>query len=809
MRTAGWIAPWFAAGVACAQVYPVTASAGEADRLVRETSWIRELSAQRVRDLVPVKTGLHFVGCANCTAGRQEGQLAWRTEHPDEVYCRYCGHRYPSDRYPMNQAIEARGPDGTPHRFPYWADANGYRYHFAAKRDDLVKDYLANQARSLARLYQITGKAEYGQRAALILERFAEVFPGWTFRYDYPFQQKQIYDGAAAPPRLRPGFRTARWYWWAYNDIPKPLVETYDWIRRGGFLDEAARKRIESALFRNAAEEVLANPETFSNMSPGTWTSLAMLGRVIDDPRYVSVARERLSEMMRTRFLFDGTWPEGAPSYHRQTVGNLEAVFRALGEAAGPDLVRSRRALDLMRLPSGRPVPVHDTWSTDRNPPIASSVPYLLPALGHAMLGGGEGAGQTQFHLTWSGSHGHAHGDNLSLLVWANGREMLSDIGYTHTRERAWTLATVAHNTVVIDGIQQSITRGETAGALRFHDASDPTVQVVSAEGTRGYPGLARRYQRTLVAVRAPDRWYALDFFEVAGGSRHDYFLHGDADVAGSLGVSASLDRLPASLLPSGFEWRAARNEGEVSMVEQPHYAYGYLRAVGSAKASWPARAIFAAGGAKLAATFLPDPDSELITGDGPSVRCAEEDDARLDQCRRPFAMIRHSGGESRFVSLIDPIPAGGVPLTVERADAGGVRVKIGDRTDTISLDPEIGVRFESRRGERVEHRYSLGRAISAELTRVSGGEFVLKGAVPRPGQTIRLIAADGELASIVEQTKGQTIRILGGGAMAFDSGSQSLALTAYPARTYRGPIRVEWRATSPRSSRKAGSAAR
>lgn len=809
MRTAGWIALCFAAGVLRAQVYPVAGGVGEADRLLRETAWIRGLSAARVRELVPVKTGLHFVGCANCTAGRQEGQLAWRPEHPDEVYCRYCGHRYPSARYPMSQAIEARGPDGTPHRFPYWADASGYRYHFEAKRDDLVKDFIANQARSLARLYRLTGKAEYGERAALILSRFAEVFPGWTFRYDYPFQQKQIYDGAVAPAQLRPGFRTARWYWWAYNDIPKPLVETHDWIRGGGFLDEAARRRVETALFRNAAEEVLANPETFGNMSPGTWTSLAMLGRVIDEPRYVSVARERLTEMMRTRFLFDGTWPEGAPSYHRQTAGNLEAVFRALGEEPSQDLVRSRRALDLMRLPSGRPVPVHDTWSTDRNPPVERSAAYLLPALGHAMLGGGDGGRQTQFHLTWSGSHGHAHGDNLSLLVWANGREMLSDLGYTHTQQRAWTLATAAHNTVVIDGVQQSIKRGETGGSLRFHDISDPVVQVVSAEGARGYPGLARRYERTLVAVRAPDRWYAVDFFDAEGGSRHDYFLHGDADSTGSVVSSVKLDRAPASLLPPGFEWRPARHEGEVSMVEQTHFAYGYLRATGSAKTSWPARVIFEAGGAKLAATLMADSGSELITGEGPAVRCADEDDARLDQCRRPFAMIRRSGGTSRFVSVIDPIPPGGTPIAAERSVDGSVRVTIGDRTDSIALDPELGVRFESRRGARVEHRYSLGRVVSAELVQARGGAFVLKGALPRPGRTIRLIAADGELASVVEESKGQTIRILGGNAMAYDSSSRSFALAAYPARTYRGPVRVEWRATSPRSSPLAGSAGR
>lgn len=805
MRLRGVLAGSLFVGAALAQVYP---AGGNETRLLRETEWIRSLTEARIRELVPRQTGLHFTGCANCSAGRQEGQLAWTPERPDEVYCRYCNHRYPSAKYPMDRALDVQGPDGSPHRYPYWADAKGYRYYFAAKRDDLLKDYLAGSARNLAQLYQLTKNRGYGQRAAWILERFAEVFPGWNFRYDYPFQQKEIYDGPVDPARLRPGFRTARWYWWAYNDIPRPLLETYDWIRDGGFFSGAEQQRIEQALFRNAGEEVLANPETYGNMSPGTWTSLVMLGRVIGEPRYVGIARQRLGEMLRSQFLHDGTWPEGAPSYHAQTVGNLEAVFRALGEPPAADLVHSRRMLERMRLPDGRPVPVHDTWSTDRHAPPARSEPYLLPALGHAMLGGGEGAAQTQFHLTWSGSHGHAHGDNLSLLVWANGREILSDIGYTHSRERAWTLATAAHNTVVIDGVQQSTRRGETDGTLRFYDATDPRVQVVSAEGARGYPGLAKRYERTLVVVRAPDRWYAVDLFEIAGGSRHDYFLHGDADAPGSVLPSARTSAALPALLPAGFEWRPARNEGEVSMVEQTHFAYGYLRAAGSAKPEWPVRTVFEAAGTRLAATLLPDPGSELILGENPSVRCANEDDAQLDRCRRPFAMVRHSGGESRFVSVLDPVPPGGSPLEAARTSSGGVRITAGDRTDTIEFDRELGVVYESHRGGRREYRYTLGRSVAAEIVAERNDAFVLEGPVPARGAAVRLIAQDGETASIVEEVRGQQVRVLGQRSIRYDAGATSLHLVN-PKRTYRGPVRAEWRATSPRSSPPAGSDAR
>src|SRR5689334_12058454 len=176
--------------------------------------------------LVPKQSGLQYVDCPNCEAGRQERQLVWTLERPDEVYCQHCGQRYPSEKYPDREAVVVTTPLGNTARFEYWADESGYRHFFRARRDDEVRQFLSSQTLALARLYSVTKDPAHARRAAIILDRFAQVFSDWCYHYDYPFQQKVIYDGDVSPADFRSGFRTARWNWWAYNDIPMQLVSS-------------------------------------------------------------------------------------------------------------------------------------------------------------------------------------------------------------------------------------------------------------------------------------------------------------------------------------------------------------------------------------------------------------------------------------------------------------------------------------------------------------------------------------------------------------------------------------------------------
>ncbi len=173
----------------------------DADRLRAAVADVLALDEAALRALVPTQSGFLFVGCPNCRGGRQETQLQWSLTSPDEVFCGHCRHRYPSPQYPMNQVAEHTAPDGSPVRYPYWADAKGYRYYFAARADELKKTFLERRCLGLARLAFAANEPRAARLAVVLLDRFAEVFGRWCWHYDYPFRQKEIHDGVIPPER--------------------------------------------------------------------------------------------------------------------------------------------------------------------------------------------------------------------------------------------------------------------------------------------------------------------------------------------------------------------------------------------------------------------------------------------------------------------------------------------------------------------------------------------------------------------------------------------------------------------------------
>ncbi|MCA9159095.1 MAG: heparinase II/III-family protein, partial [Planctomycetales bacterium] len=468
---------------------------------------------------------------------------------------------------------------------------------------------------------------------------------------------------------------------------------------------------------------------------------------------------------------------------------------------------------------------------------------YLLPALGHACIGGGEGSQQTQFHLTWSGGYGHAHADSLSLLLFSNGHELLSDLGYTHTAYRAWTLATAAHNTVVIDGQNQALgsRKAPTDGSLLGFDARSDRVQMVSADGIRGYPGLAKTYRRTLIVVEANHQQrYAIDHFEVSGGQTHDYFLHGDADVETC--VSTQLELRPMeSLLPKGLDWTATRNEGEAHRIAEPNYAYGFLRELHAATVpineAIPVSFRATIGkGPGLRVSIMPEDGSQLITGVNPAIRPAGEDDSKLDQFNRPFILLRREAKDrtSNFISVIEPYEEEPFLTSVERISlpdgAIAVRVAIGDRTDIIVIGAQTGVtipagqnfvRFRgdygvmSLRGEAIEHAFSLGEGgwtsenfrlastglRSMPLQAMESGKLVLAATslpAPEKNDVVRVVTSDGWVypyTLVAAETRGDQLWLTvgEGPGFQFDAQKQHMQFASFPQREHSGAVRVEW----------------
>lgn len=707
-------------------VLPVALKPDQIDGLRKAAEPVLSMTEEQMLALIPEQSGLYFVGCVNCDGGQQEGQLSrWSVEEPDVVRCAYCDHAYPSETYPTTGVLEVRTPAGGVARYPYhesrpvwWEGDEPYRSYFAARVDYHKIRYMERMASTLARLFMLTGEAEYGRRAALILERFAEVFPGYCYHFDYPFRQKVIYDGDVAPADFRPGHRTARWTWWAYMDISQPLLEAYDLLAGTDALERLSAERNTDvpgavrAMLVSMAEQVIANRDSLGNMSPGMWADIIRAGRVLEDPGYVHTAVGRLRRLVIEQFFYDGSWLEGAPSYHSQVLGGLGAVFgaaRGYSDPPGyahpatgerfddldlerdvPEVTRARAALDRMRLPDGRLVPVHDTWWTNRRAALAESRPDLLGGLGHAVLGVGEGDRQLQAHLTWSPGLGHQHRDGLSLLLHAHGHELLSDLGYTHTKWREWTVLSPSHNLVVVDQANQVADR-TTYGHLRYCAPGD-VAQVVSVDNPQVYPGVTERYRRTLALVPLSDgAAYVLDVFEVEGGRTHDYFLHGSADVSQTLQASLPIEPR-GTLVPEGMQFTPGTSEGQFTSA--PGHAYGYLSDLHAAAVAdqqvirLEYRNTDDAVG--LVAYTLARPGDELVIGQAPSIRQAGSDDSRLGDFHRQFAMLRRTGGSSRFVSVIAPFADEPLVTDVRLVELPGAAVALqidaGERTDLVLI---------------------------------------------------------------------------------------------------------------------------
>lgn len=123
----------------------------------------------------------------------------------------------------------------------------------------------------------------------------------------------------------------------------------------------------------------------------------------------------------------------------------------------------------------------------------------------------------------------HAHADTLNFDLFAFGHWLAPDLGYPEfaadwPSRTEWTVNTLAHNTVFVDGKPQE--RG-WGGKARFFQQL-PGLGVVELDGRAAYPQ-SRQYSRSLLLIGSPDgkNSYAVDIFRVSGGSDHVYSFHG------------------------------------------------------------------------------------------------------------------------------------------------------------------------------------------------------------------------------------------------------------------------------------------
>jgi hypothetical protein len=726
-------------------VFPAQPSDDQVSLLKGDVTAVMQFSPEKIDEFVPPRTGHYNIDCPNCEAGNpQRVGWQWSVDDPDHLTCGYCGMVFPNDQYPLDRVTTVTDATGTMHDYAYYEGKKGYKHYIRMHVDYRKKAYMESSVGQIARLYAATGEEQYARQAALILNRLAEVYPHYNVHGITDFTTcapvicdlKRLpvtADGLQPVPGLAKdlkGYETPYPYCstlrgdgidnWFYDEMCPDLAYAYDLVADSEEFDKLSAalgkdlgQHIEG-FFRATANYARTFPIYLGNMDPTLITGLAVIGRVIGEPEFVHDALRRVKLILGWQFYPDGIWREASPAYHSQTVHGLrdcvEGPLKGYSDPEGytnpqdashisdldaatdvPMLQESIDALDRMRMPNGHAITVHDAWtevsqgesvSQVRDEPIET---HLLWAMGQAILGLGRGQTGVQANLHFSGAYGHEHADNLDLMLFGGGLEMLPDIGYTHTILRPLANSSLGHNLVVVDEADQD----GADGYLEAWGVSGDLLRFCEARAEGAYPQVSQ-YRRALAAVALPESGaYLVDVFRVKGGSKHDWLVHGSADQDQQLDCSLALEKLDGNLLPAEFDgplpWVGSSGQGFRTVIDGVHVLYGLLgdlrRAPGDA--TWSATFSYTEPDMPaLRTTVLGQPGTTVYAATLPSIRRARESNAEVLKYRMPALLVRREGPELQSVFAAvhepyqgDPQITSVEPLELREGAAGAIGV--------------------------------------------------------------------------------------------------------------------------------------
>lgn len=726
----------------------------------------------------PPYADFFLVGCPNCTLDKahEATNFEWSPESPENIRCRHCSELYPSPRYPLTEVTRIRTPAGTMREYPYYSGDDGRRYYLESCVYNLRRRWLHDQALRLAKLYTTTGRSEYARKAGVIIRRAAEVYPEIPF-HAYTEGGKfnptlyEIEEQPAPPDGVEPVpnaiglaayrnyepkypynlMRSGLGYKWEYDEFPTELARAYDQIAE---TMSGPDQRLIENYFRSVLNYVRSYPRYLFNTAPRIIEDEILCGRIIGEPEFVHGGIIHLKLLFEQNFFADGVWYEASPDYDFQVYEELLHPMKILAgysdppgyvgkekpmhyqnlspEAEFPEIARLSSSLKNYSMPDGNLVCSADTWSSTSETiikapgyyqfePLPQSRSALQWASGHGMLGAGADADQIQARLNYTGFLGHYHYDRLGLILFARGRELYSDIGYTCTTLRPWAASTLAHNLVMVNESSQSFFQDDPIGGevAAFVDQY-PEVQFFFVKSPMVYPE-TKTYQRALALVRVSDHdHYLVDLFQVDGGQQHDWLLHGNADtnsyLESDLPFQAKGERLPGA--PEFRRWTSQYGFEQPepnTLNDKLKNALGLVRNIRSytTDRQWSATfAVPGVPGARSRVTMLPQAGTEVMFAEIPSVRQAKESEAKVLDYWMPLLIARRTGESltSEFLAVhepysdqpfLDSISGDAHMLTVHHGDTTDVHL-FGRGNDEYQMEGVYG--FIRKRENKIIH---------------------------------------------------------------------------------------------------------
>ncbi|MCA9412344.1 MAG: heparinase II/III family protein [Candidatus Omnitrophica bacterium] len=315
--------------------------------------------------------------------------------------------------------------------------------------------------------------------------------------------------------------------------------------------------------------------------------------------------------------------------------------------------------------------------------------------------------------LVFNPKGGHRHQDNLSLYYFANGNGVLGDQGYVGDMPiNRWIRSTKSHNLVVVDDSDQIFYGDEERVPALNLLATSPKVSFIEAE-SKAYPQCSE-YRRLAVFIKGPhDQTFAVDFFRVRGGNRHDYRLY--SELASSDGTG--------ELRFEGIEFPQEPPLPEVgsSLDEADIYGLRDLRTVQPMDANW--RAIWEERGKAFRFWNLSEAD-EVTASNAPGQRSREEIGRRvryLDVTRKGTDL------NSLFVGVHEPTaPDGGFIL--ENAKRLEVPDEAGPDAAVVRIETNWGAYtlFNEFENEALVDGFKFKGKLGIHCEPMEGAEWIL-----------------------------------------------------------------------------------
>ena len=346
--------------------------------------------------------------------------------------------------------------------------------------------------------------------------------------------------------------------------------------------------------------------------------------------------------------------------------------------------------------------------------------------------------------LTYGFHVSHFHWDFLNFELFANGQPMMPDLGYPDAMNAyvssiyTWSQNTIAHNTVVVDAHKQDNNRP----GILHQFADSPFARSVDASSP-AYDK-AQTYRRNLIQVDADAAHsYVVDVFRVAGGTQHDYSLHGPPGESETIGGKWS-DPAPGTL--AGADVKLGEIYDDKTLAA-PDYAGSYAGYRGSGFQHLFNVRTRQSGDGEIQFQHVADANAKLrihpLTQGAQQLFLADAWDlprGRKNQVKYLITRRQSADGQplqSTFISVLEPFDKAPFiqSTSVLKLDGGeGVAVKVerAGATDIVLSDPQATTKTLAQFGLETDAQSAVVTFDAAKVAQrvfFSGGTYLKVGA--------------------------------------------------------------------------------